>query len=332
MLKMGVVGMGIGGAHGAKIHAGDVGELTAICDSDPEKLKWRLESYAEEIDAHPNGYVDLEEMLSAEKLDGVVISTPSGTHHQLAAVAARHGVNSLMDKPLDINVANIDAIDQAVTSAGVLCGVNYQMRFNPGYRAVKKAVDAGAFGKVLMIDFRLKWFRDQDYYDSGGWRGTWAMDGGGSLMNQGAHPMDLLVWLAGKPVKVRGDFGALNHEIETEDWAAGIVEFESGVRSVINTTTNVTLGPDVGKSKDRIWMEVHGTEGSAFLVDGEVIETNVEALSDPPPPEYPDPVADFMAAIIDKRPPEVTIEQGRWSVQLIQAVYESARRGETITF
>ncbi len=330
MLKMGVVGMGIGGSHGARIHQSDLAELTAICDSDPERLKWRLETYAREIDAHPRGYADFEEMLAAEDLDGVVISTPSGTHHELAVVAARHGVNMLIDKPLDVTVANIDVIDRAVSEAGVLCGVHYQMRFTPGYLAIKKAIDAGEFGRLLMVDVRLKWFRDQAYYDRGGWRGTWAMDGGGSLMNQGAHPMDLLVWFAGKPRKVRGDFGALAHDIETEDWAAGIIEFASGVRSVVNTTTNVTLGAEAGRSRDRVWFEVHGTEGSAFLVNGEVVETNIASLADPPAPEFPGPVEDFMAAVRDGRPPAVSIEQARWSVELIAAVYESARKNQTV--
>ncbi len=324
MLKMGVVGMGIGGGHGANIHRSEIGELTAICDNDPDKLKWRLETYAGEIDAHPKGYPDMDEMLAAESLDGVVISTPSGLHHQQAVVAARHGVAMLIDKPIDITPAHIDVIAEAVAASGVLCGVNYQMRFVPGYRAVKKAIDAGEFGKLLLVDVRLKWFRDQSYYDKGGWRGTWEMDGGGSLMNQGAHPMDLLTWLAGKPVKVRGDFAALNHKIETEDWAAGIVEFENGARSCITTTTNVA------PKSDKTFFEIHGTKGSAWLVGGQIVETNIESLKEPAPPEYPDAVTDFMHAVRQRRPPEVTVEQGRRSVELILAIYESARRNKTI--
>ncbi len=326
MLKLGVVGLGIGGGHGAKIHASDLGELRAICDIDAKKLQWRLETYAKELDAHPTGYTDFEEMLTREPLDGVVISTPSGTHHQLAIVAAAHGVNILVDKPLDITTDKIDLIADAVAAAGVLCGVHYQMRFMPGYYAVKKAIDAGDFGKLLMVDIRLKWYRDQDYYDRGGWRGTWAMDGGGSLMNQGAHPMDLLVWLAGRPKKVRGDFGPLNHKIETEDWAAGIIEFDNGVRSVVNTTTNVAPRDD-----GRVFFEVHGTAGSAWLVNGKIVDTNIDSLAAPAEPEFPNPIIDFMAAVRDNRPPEVSIEQARWSVELIQAVYESARQGRTIT-
>lgn len=325
MLKMGVVGMGIGGGHGAKIHQSDVGELTAICDKDPDKLKWRLETYAAEIDAHPRGYLDLDEMLTAEALDGVVISTPSGVHHQQAVVAAGHGVAMLIDKPIDITLEHIDAIAEAVAAAGVLCGVNYQMRFTPGYRAVIKAIDAGEFGRLLLVDVRLKWFRDQAYYDKGGWRGTWEMDGGGSLMNQGAHPMDLLTRMAGKPVKVRGEFAALNHDIETEDWAAGVVEFENGVRSCITTTT------DVAPKNDRTFFEVHGAAGSAWLVNGEIVETSIESLTRPPPPEHPDAVTDFMHAVRQQRPPEVTVEQARRSVELILAIYESARRNEAVS-
>ncbi|KKL64551.1 hypothetical protein LCGC14_2163840, partial [marine sediment metagenome] len=143
MLKMGVVGMGIGGGHGAKIHKSDLGELTAICDKDPEKLKWRLKTYAEEIDAHPAGYEDVGEMLRAQELDGVMISTPSGVHHEQAVVAAAAGVPILMDKPVDITREHIDIIEKAVTDAGVPFGVHYQMRFQKGYRAVKKAIDAG---------------------------------------------------------------------------------------------------------------------------------------------------------------------------------------------
>ncbi len=325
MLKMGVVGMGIGGGHGAKIHASDAGELTAICDCDAEKVQWRLETYAKEIDAHPTGYTDMNEMLEKENLDGVVISTPSGLHHQQAVIAAERGVNMLIDKPIDIALDKISLIDRAVAKAGVLAGVNYQMRWERGYRAVKKAIDAGAFGRMLLVDIRLKWFRDQAYYDRGGWRGSWAMDGGGSLMNQGAHPMDLLTWYAGVPVKVRGDFAALNHDIETEDWAAAIVEFENGIRSCISTTTNVA------PKNDRSFIEVHGEEGSAWLLDGEIIETNIESLNELPEPEFDSPVADFMDAITNQRDPEVTIEQARRSVALILGIYNSARKGRTVT-
>jgi UDP-N-acetyl-2-amino-2-deoxyglucuronate dehydrogenase len=329
MLKMGVVGLGMGGSHGANIHqnSGGVADLVAVCDIDTARLKWRIETYAKEIDLHVRGYADFEDMLNKEQLDGVVISTPSGIHHQQAVIAARHGVNMLVDKPIDITLNAIDQIEAAVKKAGVLCGVNYGMRFRPSHWSIKQAIERGDFGKMLLVDVRMKWHRTQEYYDKGGWRGTWAMDGGGSLMNQGAHAMDLLTWLAGKPVKVRGDFAALNHKIETEDWASGIIEFENGIRSTINTTTNVF--PKI----DRTYVEVHGTKGSAFVVNDQIVETNIESLQPDKlqPAPHPDAVIDFMHAVKDKRSPLCDITQGRWSVQLILSVYESARQGRTLT-
>jgi predicted dehydrogenase len=329
MLKFAVVGVGMGGAHGANIHSnsGGAGTLVAVCDKNPERLAWRVETYAKELNLQVRGYTDIEEMLAKEQLDGVVISTPSGLHHQQAVAAACRGVNVLVDKPIDINLPAIDQIEQAVGKAGVLCGVNYGMRFKPAHWNIKQAIERGDFGKLLLVDVRMKWYRDQAYYDKGGWRGTWAMDGGGSLMNQGAHAMDLLTWLAGKPVKVRGDFAALNHKIETEDWASGIIEFESGVRSTVSTTTNVF------PKTDRTYVEVHGTKGSCFVVNDQIVDTNIESLQADKLQSAPhaDAVIDFVHAVKDKRSPLCDITQGRWSVQLILSVYESARQGKTLT-
>ncbi len=329
MLKMAVVGVGMGGAHGANVHqnSGGVADLVAVCDINPERVKWRVETYAKEIGLNVRGYTDIEEMLDKEHLDGMIISTPSGVHHQQAVAAARHGVNMLIDKPIDITMEHIDQIEQAVSKAGVLCGVNYGLRLRAAHWNVKQAIERGEFGKMLQVDVRMKWHREQAYYDKGGWRGTWAMDGGGSLMNQGAHAMDYLTWLAGKPRKVMGDFGALNHKIETEDWAGGIIEFENGIRSVVNTTMNVF--PKV----DRTYVEVHGTKGSAYIVDDKIVETNIESLQPDKlgPSPYPDAVIDFVHAVKDKRSPLCDIKQGRWSVQLILSVYESARQGKAIT-
>lgn len=328
MLKMGVVGVGMGGAHGANLHqnGNGIAELVAVCDKDPQRLTWRVETYAKELDLHVRGYTDLDEMLTKEHLDGLIVSTPSGLHHQQAIAAAARGVNLLLDKPIDISLEAIDKIEQAVTKAGVLCGVNYNMRFKPSHWNIKQAIDRGDFGQVLLVDVRMKWYRDQAYYDKGGWRGTWKMDGGGSLMNQGAHAMDILTWMAGKPKKVCGDFAALNHKIETEDWASGIIEFENGIRSSISTTTIVF--PKV----DRTYVEVHGTKGSCFVVNDQIVETNLECLQPDKlvPAPYPDAVIDFAHAVKDKRSPLCDVTQGRWSVQVILAVYESAKQGKTL--
>lgn len=325
MLKMAVIGLGMGGSYGARIHASKTAQFVAMCDMNAERLATRTKTYKAEIGAEPHPYTSVEEMLRNEKLDGVVISTPSATHHLVAEQVAAAGVAMLIDKPLDISSGNMDRIKVAVTRNEVICGVNYPQRCNPVLRGVKKALDDGLLGKPLICDVRLKWYRDQGYYDRGGWRGTWAMDGGGSLMNQGAHFMDVLCWFMGKPANVMGSFSALDHRIETEDWASGIVEFNNGARASISTTTCVQ------PKTDSNWIEVHGTKGSVFMKDGAVVSSSVPDIERLDPCPFEHPVEDFIDAVQKRRQPLVSIEQGRWSVDLINAVYNSAREGRRVT-
>jgi len=325
MLRMAVVGLGMGGSHGARVHKSGKAVFAAMCDKDPEKLKFRVEAYNKEIGANPKPYESMETMLKEEKLDGLIISTPSATHHKLAVMAAEAGVNVLIDKPIDISRENIDKIEAAVKKNKVLCGVIYPMRCQPLIAGLKAAIDQGLLGKILIADVRLKWYRDQAYYDKGGWRGTWAMDGGGTMMNQGAHPLDALCWLLGKPKTAMGEFAALNHKVETEDWASGIIEFESGVRSCISTTTCVF------PKTNATWIEVHGTLGTVVIRDSEIIASSVENLDKLSPPKFEYPVEEFIDAVANKRQPMVTIEQARWSVDLINGIYKSAREGKRVT-
>ncbi|MEI8241738.1 MAG: Gfo/Idh/MocA family oxidoreductase [bacterium] len=324
MLKMAVIGLGMGGSYGARIHASKTAQFVAMCDSNPERLATRAKTYKAEIGAEPHPYTNVEELLRHERLDGVVISTPSATHHLMAEQVAAAGVSMLIDKPLDISSEHMDRIASAVTRNQVLCGVNYPLRCNPLLRGIKKAIDDGLLGKPLICDIRLKWYRDQAYYDRGGWRGTWAMDGGGSLMNQGAHYMDVLCWFMGRPVHVMGAFAALDHRIETEDWASGIVEFENSVRATVSTATCVQPRTDAN------WIEVHGTKGSIFVKDHAVVSSSTPDLERLAPCPFEHPVEDFIDAVQQRRQPLVSIEQGRWSVDLINAVYRSAREGRRV--
>lgn len=325
MLKMAVIGLGMGGSYGARIHASKAAQFVAMCDMNPERLATRAKTYKAEIGAEPRPYTSVEEMLRTEALDGVVISTPSATHHQVAEQVADAGVAMLIDKPLDISTEHMDRIEAAVGRNHVLCGVNYPLQCNPLLRGIKKALDDGLLGKPLIGDVRLKWYRDQAYYDRGGWRGTWAMDGGGSLMNQGAHYMDVLCWFLGKPATVMGSFAALDHRIETEDWASGIVEFKNGARASLSTTTCVQ------PKADAHWVEVHGTKGSVFVKDGAVVSSSVPDLERLDPCPFEHPVDDFIDAVLKRRAPLVSVEQGRRSVDLINAVYRSGREGRRIS-
>jgi len=324
MLRMAVVGLGMGGGYGSMLHKMDGVEFAAMCDLDQEKIDFRVKAYKEEIGAEPAPYLSVTEMLANEKLDGVVICVPSSYHHVVAEEVAAAGINMLIDKPVDINGENIDKINKAVTDAGVLCGVIYPMRVKPLFAGVKKAIDDKLMGDLLICDIRLKFYRDQGYYDRGGWRGTWAVDGGGSLMNQGAHPLDLLCWYCGKPKSVIGSFGALNHEIETEDWASGVVEFENGARASISTTT---CAPP---KNDFVSIDVHGQDGSIYLRGEEIIESSVENLAELNPPAFEHQVHDFVDAVANNRPPMVSLDSARQSVDLINALYESGREGKKI--
>jgi predicted dehydrogenase len=324
MLNMAVIGLGMGGSYGARIHASKAAKFVAMCDANPERLATRAKTYKAEIGAEPRPYTSVDELLKHERLDGVVISTPSATHHLVAEQVAAAGVAMLIDKPIDISTAHMDRIATAVARNNVLCGVNYPQRCNPILCGIEHALRSGLLGKPLICDIRLKWYRDQAYYDRGGWRGTWAMDGGGSLMNQGAHFMDVLCWFMGKPAHVVGAFAALDHRIETEDWASGIVEFESGVRATVSTTTCVQ------PKTDSAWIEVHGTKGSVFVKDGAVVSSSVPDLDRLAPPPFDYPVEEFIDAVQHRRQPLVPVEQARWSVDLINAVYRSSREGRRV--
>ncbi len=325
MLKMAIVGLGMGGSYGPVLQKSETAEFTAICDINRERLEARLKSYKDEIGAEPKGYLSVSEMIKKEgRLDGVIIGTPSGFHHETAVELANAGINILVDKPLDISMENIAKIKTAVEKNKVLCGTIYPSRCNPIMSGVKHAIEKGLIGKLLICDARLKWFRGQEYYDKGGWRGTWKIDGGASLMNNGAHPMDLLCWFAGRAKTVVGEFAVISHKIETEDWTSAIIQFESGARSTISTTTSAF------PKTDSTWIEIHGTEGSIYLKDGKVVSSTVENLETICPPPFANPVEDFIDAVAKKRRPMIDIPEASKSVELITAVYQSSREGKRI--
>jgi len=326
MLRMAVVGMGIGGSYGPMLWNNPDAEFAAFCDRDEKKLEWRAKAYRDESGITATPYADMEEMLEKEKLDGVIISTPSGTHHELAVKVIERGINVLIDKPVDICAEHIDEIEAALARRPVIAGVIYPMRLQAVYRGLRKIIREEILGRPLILDMRLRWHRTQEYYDRGGWRGTWKMDGGGSLMNQGAHPMDILCWCLGRPRTVTGEYGVLNHDIETEDWASGIIEFEGGVRSTVSTTTCAAGGDDT------ITFEYYGQEGRIVIRGHEVVTSSVEGVETLDEPRFDHPVNDFVDAVKNNRAPVAPVSDARVSVDLINAIYTSAREGRRIEF
>ena len=279
------------------------------------------------------GYDSPERMFAAESPDMVIVGTPSGLHGEHAAAAVRHGIHVLVEKPLEISVARVDALIAHASERGVTLGVVFQDRVKPGVRALKAAVDAEPFGRVALIRAQVPWWRPPEYYRDSQWRGTWALDGGGALMNQGIHTVDLLLWLCGPVTRVSGKAVTRCHDIEVEDTAVAILEFASGAIGTLEATTCAYPG-----RPRRI--EISGAAGTAIL-DGDRFAPDAQPAADAPPQNVASPVvsdvsphrdviADFIEACRRRRPPVCGGLDGRRSVQLIEAIYASSRLGRPI--
>jgi UDP-N-acetyl-2-amino-2-deoxyglucuronate dehydrogenase len=292
-------------------------------------------------------YDDLDAMLAHPGLDVVCVCTPSGAHLDPSVKAARAGKHVVVEKPLEITLPRCDAIIAACDAAGVRLCTIFPSRFTAANIALKRAIDAGRFGRLTLGDTYVKWWRTQQYYDSGGWRGTWDLDGGGALMNQSIHNVDLLQWLMGDVDTVQALTATLVHErIEVEDTAVAALRFRNGALGVIEAATSAF--PGLLKRT-----EIHGEHGSARVEqdditlwefqakapgDDEVLATLNAAggfkagASDPrgiTHVGHRDQLADFLQAIDTDRPALVDGREGRKSVEIIRAIYQSARTGQT---
>src|ERR1044072_8970499 len=198
-------------------------------------------------------------MLADPAVDVVTICTPSGVHMEPAVSAAKAGKHIIVEKPLDIALKRCDAMIAAAKKAAVVLSTIFPSRFHESSQLMKTAIDGGRFGRLTMGDSYVKWFRTQEYYDSGAWRGTWALDGGGALMNQAIHSVDLLTWLMGPVVEIQANAATLAHErIEVEDVVVATLKFANGALGLLEATTAAYPG-----YLKRI--EIHGSAGSALL-------------------------------------------------------------------
>lgn len=183
-------------------------------------------------------YASYPEMLANADIDVVIVATPSGLHPDQVVLAAEHGKHVITEKPMAITKEGLDRMVEAVQEAGVQLAVIFQNRLSRDVFRVKRALEQGVLGKPILANGTMYWHRDQDYYDAnGGWRGTWALDGGGALMNQAIHTIDLLQWLMGGVQDLKAFTSTLNHAIETEDTAAASFVFANGALGTITATT-----------------------------------------------------------------------------------------------
>jgi UDP-N-acetyl-2-amino-2-deoxyglucuronate dehydrogenase len=238
MIRIGLVGAGVI----ANLHANALGEIpeaqmTAVFDTDLS----RAERLAHEHGA--KGYASLEVFLADSRIDVVAICTPSGAHRDVAIAAAKAGKHVLVEKPIEVTVDRAEEIRAACRASGVFLGGVFQTRFHSATRRLRDAVRSCAFGRISLVSAEVKWYRSQDYYDSSGWRGSWALDGGGALMNQSIHVVDLLRWLFGFPTEIHAIAGLRTHErLEVEDTLVASLQFPDGVLGTIQATTGAWPG------------------------------------------------------------------------------------------
>ena len=337
--KIAIIGIGnIGRIHAQAIATIPELKLTMVFDMNQENSQ----TFAQEFDA--KSVATLDELYSSPEVDAISICTPSGYHADAAIPAAEHGKHLLIEKPLDITLARIDAMIAAARINNVILAGVFPSRFRQGIQATRKAIFGGRLGNIMFIQGTIKWYRSTEYYQDS-WRGTLEVDGGGALINQGIHTIDLVQWLGGPVKSILAQTDTLHHTIEAEDTASALLKFESGAQGVIMGATSCWPG-------DPARIEIHGDAGTIFLEEGRIVRWD---LKDADADESArmlkleavthngshDPTAigigghrrqyqDFIAALNGESSPFVGGAEARKAVEIIHAIYKSAQNNMKI--
>jgi UDP-N-acetyl-2-amino-2-deoxyglucuronate dehydrogenase len=308
--------------------------ISAICGTHPEKTAKLCKNYG----GVP--FEEIEKFLAHRPMDMVIIGSPSGLHAEHGIKAARHGLHVLTEKPIDISTARADALIAECDKADVKLGVLFQDRSKPDVLRLKSFLDEGALGKPILADAQVKWYRPPEYYGNSSWRGKLPLDGGGALINQGVHTVDLLLWLMGDVVSVQAQMKTALHRIEGEDTVIALLEFASGAMGTLVAATSAYPGYPRR-------LELTGSEGTVILEHDRIIRADLRI----PRPDligndsgdrnqqatsavvsdvrgHQAILEDFLRAIKTNSRPACDGKEGRRSVALIEAIYESARSGE----
>ena len=327
----------IGGGNISETHARaalanpDV-EISAIYGTNMQNVERLAREYG------GKAFTDFNAFLAHKPMDLVMIGSPSGLHAQQGIDAAHRGLHVLTEKPIDITAARADELIAAAQASNVKLGVMFQDRVKPDIQRLKQLIDSGALGKILFVDAKVKWYRPPDYYGKSKWRGTMKLDGGGALMNQGVHTVDLILWTVGDVSRVQSRLATALHKIESEDTAVAILEFANGALGTIHATTAAFPG-----YQRRV--EITGTEGTVILEHDRIIALDLRnpapAEQAPEAPKDTNPSAssaavtdirghqkileDFLHAIRTNGKPLCDGTEGRKSVALIEAIYRASR-------
>ncbi len=331
----GIIGCGvIGPTHRDAVKSAPGAKLVACCDV----VKERADKFAEDSGEGVTAYGSIEELLSRDDIQAVSICTPSGLHAEHAIMAMDAGKNVLCEKPMDITLQKIDAMIEAGQRNEVKLSGVFQRRTYASSQKVREAVRSGKLGKLVLGDCYQKYFRSHDYYASGDWRATWELDGGGALMNQGVHGIDLLLYIMGDVKRISAYARRLVRNIEVEDTAVAILEFVNGAVGVIEGTTSVTpgYGCDIHVSGDNgtikligdkiaVW-DIKGEEGAEVEGEGDK-GTAADPTAGLTATGHTQHVCDMVDCINTGRDPEIPGMEARRAVQVIKAIYRSSREG-----
>ena len=338
-LGFGIVGAGvIGQAHAKALDGLEGARIVAIAEPRNEAGRKLAESTAAKW--HPS----YEETLADPEVDVVILATPSGLHPEQAVQAANAGKHIVTEKPMAITTAGIDRMLEAVRSNDVELAVIFQNRFAPDVVKVKRAVEAGMLGKPVLGNAFVHWHRTDAYYaENGGWRGTWEFDGGGALMNQGVHTIDLLQWIMGGVSSISANTATLTHNIETEDTGSASVVFRSGALGAIQGTTSV------GKNWP-VRVEIIGTGGKAVIEKGQLAQWEGDSdltddLLTPLDKAFVEgwsageslgaahrrQLSMIIESLQEGETPPVPGCEARKAVDIVLAIYESARTGARVS-
>ena len=365
-LRAAVVGCGVIGRQHAKVISATEGvELAAFVDIDPRAAAALADTVADDSGlGRPAAFASLAEALEkhGEEIDLVSVCTPSGLHADLAVEALEGGKHVIVEKPLDVDLPSAWRVAHAAAAAGAggqVISVISQHRFDAASAAVARAIGGGRLGRITSAVASVAWWRSQAYYDSGAWRGTWELDGGGAVMNQGVHTVDLLLWFLGRPAEVHAHTGLLAHErVEVEDTAVATIRFESGALAALHFTTAAYPGLTAR-------IQVHGDRGSAVIDNdrlayfhaadaaardgnpsygmagaGNQAEVEVGGLESSPNTQGADDLetahqkqyADVVSAIRNGTMPLVGVEEATAALATVRAVYISAALGRAVSF
>lgn len=339
-VRCGVIGTGgMGSGHCHNIPSMEEVELTAVCDVKPEVSQ----SVAAQYDVP--GFTDHRELLDSGLVDMVIIATPHYFHPPIAIDAFQRGIHVLSEKPIAVTVSDADAMIRAARESGKKFGVMFQMRTNGRNIAAKKILQEGRLGEIYRTALVMGWYRSQAYYDSGTWRATWAGEGGGVLINQAPHLLDLFTWLAGMPSRVTAQVRTRLHDIEVEDEAFAFLDYPNGAHGYLYASVNEVPGEEI--------LEISGEKGKLVIRDGQLrfweLETprkrftveNTEMWASPSAREVPVEIApggdshveilrNFARSILHGEPLTSPGEEGLCAVEMIDSIILSGKRGKPV--